>query len=870
MERRQTSRKKYKNINENKIPKEKRMEIIGVILCLVSILSVFGAFGINAGFVGGYLSSLLTYLFGVGALLFAALLFLMGFHFITERKYFKINARFFGFMLAFATFLTLYHYIRIPETSEITDAVTVGGGLLGGGLLFILRKFFGETFCGVVIFACIIISVVLSTNWSLGTEILNIWGKAKKKFEIFKNKMAENQNKNITEYKETDLYDQEWDDEYLSNHSPKIEIENKPAKSDVEEEEPQKPRLHSFWQDMEREEVIKKAINEAKIKEENIPENLEKPEPNAPQIIPASKRIDSGMGEGGFEVRADAFKSRDEISPTNDENSELDLSVPSFEKEDNIIEKSLKQEIEPILTKDTEKFDKPSEANNFVHISQLSEIKEKEGMKPTIKKESKPYELPEVTHILSKKVKKENLALKIEIEDNAKTLSKTLSDFKVNANIINACHGPAVTRYELEPAPGVKVSKITGLSEDIALALAATSVRIEPIPGKSAIGIEVPNKELEGVQLREVLERPYFKEAESKLTVGLGMDIGGQAIFADLAKMPHLLIAGSTGSGKSVCVNTLITSILFKAKPDEVKFILIDPKMVELSNYNGIPHLMTPVVTDAKKAASVLNWAVQEMEKRYAKFAEKVVRNMESYNSKFPEDKMGAIVIIIDELADLMMVAPHDVEDAICRLAQKARAAGIHLVLATQRPSVDVITGIIKANIPSRIAFAVSSQIDSRTILDSSGAEKLLGRGDMLFYPIGFPKPIRVQGAFVSDEEVEFLLDYIKNQGLENEINEEIETFTRQDTLSDDKPKNKRDDSPKVDELLLDAVEFVISTDQASASNIQRRFRVGYARAGRIIDTMEILGIVGPSLGSKPREILMNADDAIKAVESIQ
>ena len=343
------------------------------------------------------------------------------------------------------------------------------------------------------------------------------------------------------------------------------------------------------------------------------------------------------------------------------------------------------------------------------------------------------------------------------------------------------------------------------------------------------------------------------------------MDIGGQAIFADLAKMPHLLVAGATGSGKSVCINTLITSILFKAKPDEVKFILIDPKMVELSNYNGIPHLMVPVVTDAKKAASVLNWAVQEMEKRYAKFADKGVRDMERYNKSKPEDKMPSVVIIIDELADLMMVAPHDVEDAICRLAQKARAAGLHLVLATQRPSVDVITGIIKANIPSRISFSVSSQIDSRTILDMGGAEKLLGKGDMLFYPVGAAKPRRVQGAFVSDQEVEELLDYIRAQGQEAETNEEIIQFTEQAMKEDGKEKESA--GPQQDELLPEAVNAVLATGVASSSSIQRRFRIGYTRAARLIDTMEELHIVGPNAGSKPRDILMTTEQALAAVQ---
>ncbi|MDD6597950.1 DNA translocase FtsK [Anaerovibrio sp.] len=486
-----------------------------------------------------------------------------------------------------------------------------------------------------------------------------------------------------------------------------------------------------------------------------------------------------------------------------------------------------------------------------------------------------PYKLPPL-HLLSKTVKTMNESLNQEISNNAKILGETLANFKVKASILNACHGPAVTRYEVKPAPGVKVSKITGLADDIALNMAATAVRIEQIPGKAAIGIEVPNRELESVQLREVLENPAFAAAKSKLTVGLGKDIGGQAIFADLAKMPHLLVAGATGSGKSVCINTLITSVLFKAKPTEVKFILIDPKMVELSVYNDIPHLMVPVVTDAKKAASVLNWAVQEMEKRYGLIAQVGVRNMEGYNRLFadePEKQLPSIVIIIDELADLMMVAPHDVEDAICRIAQKARAAGIYLVLATQRPSVNVITGVIKANIPSRISFAVTSQIDSRTILDASGAEKLLGKGDMLFKPQEANKPTRIQGAFVSDKEVEMLTEYIRSQGHKLEANQEIIDFTNKAAESenagdgDDKPQAGR---VKIDSLLRDAVELTMSSGSASASSFQRRYHIGYSRAGRLLDTMEQLGIVGPPQGSKPREILVTEAQAFEIMDNYE
>lgn len=483
-----------------------------------------------------------------------------------------------------------------------------------------------------------------------------------------------------------------------------------------------------------------------------------------------------------------------------------------------------------------------------------------------------PYILPSL-HLLSKKVKVMSETLNQEIAANARILGETLANFKVKASILNACHGPAVTRYEVKPAPGVKVSKITGLADDIALNMAASAVRIEQIPGKAAIGIEVPNQELESVQLREVLENPAFAAAKSRLTVGLGKDISGQAIFADLAKMPHLLVAGATGSGKSVCINTLITSILFKAKPTEVKFILIDPKMVELSVYNDIPHLMVPVVTDAKKAASVLNWAVQEMEKRYGLIAQAGVRNMDGYNKQFeeePEKKLPSIVIIIDELADLMMVAPHDVEDAICRIAQKARAAGIYLVLATQRPSVNVITGVIKANIPSRISFAVTSQIDSRTILDASGAEKLLGKGDMLFKPQEANKATRIQGAFVSDKEVELLVEYIKSQGHKVETNQEIIDFTNKAAEAENESEEDKPTKTKMDSLLREAVELVMSSNNASASSFQRRYHIGYSRAGRLLDTMEQLGIVGPPQGSKPRDILVTEAQAFEIMDNYE
>lgn len=438
-------------------------------------------------------------------------------------------------------------------------------------------------------------------------------------------------------------------------------------------------------------------------------------------------------------------------------------------------------------------------------------------------------------------------------QNKSKEVIDTLKNFNIEIQDCNATFGPTITRYEVSPKPGTKVSKIVNLSDDLALSLAARSIRIEaPVPGKSVIGIEVPNDKPQVVGLREVITSNEFINDPSSLAVGLGKEISGKPLIADLAKMPHLLIAGATGSGKSVCVNTIITSLLYKSSPEEVKLLLIDPKVVELAHYNGIPHLLSPVVTDPKKASNALNWAVNEMNKRYQLFAENGVKDIAGYNRKC-ENKMHKIVIIIDELADLMMACGNEVEDYICRLAQMARAAGMHLIIATQRPSVDVITGIIKANIPSRIAFAVSSQTDSRTILDMGGAEKLLGKGDMLYYPLGAAKPVRIQGAFISEEESEKVIDEIKAQKQEEVKYEEeiMETISRPVAVKDN----------DVDEFLEEAIDFVVSNNQGSASMLQRKFKIGFNRAARLIDSMEERGIVGPNEGSKPRKVLMSKQD---------
>lgn len=522
--------------------------------------------------------------------------------------------------------------------------------------------------------------------------------------------------------------------------------------------------------------------------------------------------------------------------------------------------------------------------------------------------EEKKYQFPPI-QLLKPKLNSDDGDAMEEMQNNAKKLIDTLTSFGVKASIVNICRGPSVTRYELQPAPGVKISKITNLSDDIALNLAANGVRIEaPIPGKAAVGIEVPNKVVSMVTMRELIDSDKFRNSKSKLTTVLGRDISGEIVVTDLAKMPHLLIAGTTGSGKSVCVNSILMSILYKATPDEVKLLLIDPKMVEFSKYKGIPHLLIPVVSDAKKAAGALAWAVNEMLQRYKIFSEYDCKDIDSYNSlveknmnymeKNPpvvneegeevqpvlevnglpvaKEKMSRVVIAIDELADLMMAAPSEVEDSICRLAQMARAAGMHLILATQRPTVNVITGLIKANVPSRISLKVSSNTDSRTILDTGGGEKLIGRGDMLFLPVGAPKPIRVQGCYASDEEIEGVTHYIKkaySAQYNSEIEEKIKRIAAEEIAQGKKSGDSdsaSDEGLDVDSKMEEAIKCVIEAGQASTSLLQRRLKVGYARAGRMIDDMEQMGVVGPHQGSKPRDVLMTYNEWLERRNALE
>ena len=842
----------------------RKYELIGLILLSFALISGIGLLGLNVGFVGFFFADIFRYLFGLGAFFAILIVLLISTQYITHHRGVQYTKKFFGVIGLFISLLAIWHHFVIPVGEEILpQSLSEGGGLLGGGVLFVLRTLFGVDGAVILLGTFIVGSILLSTTWSLASGYMKTREQAKKSAQAagaalhttretigtVAEKFEQRTTQMVHQMTDTMPYNQEKDPLFVEQHSQMEDPKHHPddteekmhdsVSADLEihapiaEEEPVPVASPMESMVAEKETSSGAYLTTLKQEHENTPIqfSIQKSEEHLPEKIPSAPH----------EQAIDVLR----IAP--DEIEETDEMISDAEEQD---------------ASDEEVRQDDTEAATAMCYEQISSTDTETARKAA-------YILPKVTHILSKHVKKENESLDQEIEENAHTLQQTLESFHVNAKVISACHGPAVTRYDLEPAPGVKVSKITNLAEDIALQLATTSVRIEPVPGKAAIGIEIPNRILESVQLRDVLENPAFQEAQSKLTVGLGMDISGQAIFADIGKMPHLLVAGATGSGKSVCINTLISSILFKAAPDEVKFILIDPKMVELSNYNGIPHLMVPVVTDPKKASSVLNWAVQEMEKRYAVFASHSVRDIKSFNRRYAEEKMPFIVIVIDELADLMMVSPRDVEDSICRILQKARAAGIHMILATQRPSVNVITGIIKANLPSRISFAVSSQVDSRTILDRGGAETLLGKGDMLFSPQGAPKPIRVQGAFISDEEVEMLLDYIRSQGQEVSENEELIDFIENDSREDD--SSEEDEFlVKQDKLLPDAVELVMSTGQASSSSIQRRFRVGYSRAARLVDTMEELRIIGPSGGgNKPREILMSQEQAMELVKSL-
>lgn len=777
-----------------------KFEITGLILIFFGIFATIGILGVDTGSVGYALDGILAYGFGFGRIVVPLSLVIAGLKYIMLRKAWPMTAVWAWGAWAYELFLTLIHLLLVPDGAEFMPAsLRVGGGIAGAILASVLRGMLGQVGAILFIVVASVVTTLLWKKWSIAEPVAIVSNKATEEVSKMSDKAVES----------------------LQDASTAIRSWQRPHIFDVQKEEAEEE-----YRDLIQ---AKSADEEEQEQRETAVEwNITEPEEKIPFTPVYTEKPVS-------DYETDAVEETDAVlDEPADSRSDVEAHSNLAEKTD-VLQADM-TDLKPVEVEKTA-------ATADVGMTGTSAVPKAEG--------KRPYRLPPMTML--NPGKGQSGGLSDEVRQNARILQETLQSFNIDAKILNASQGPAVTRYELEPAAGVKVSKIVHLADDIALKLAATDIRIEaPIPGKAAVGIEVPNKKLSGVTIRDVLDTEAFKNTVGGVPVSLGKDIAGNPVIADLTKMPHLLVAGSTGSGKSVCINTFIASILFKQRPEDVKLILIDPKVVELSNYNGIPHLLTPVVTDPKKAASVLRWAVREMDDRYKRFALTKTRDISRYNELHPEEAMPFVVIIIDELADLMMVASNDVEESICRLAQKARACGMHLVLATQRPSVDVLTGLIKANVPSRIAFAVSSQIDSRTILDMAGAEKLIGKGDMLFYPMGASKPLRVQGAFISDAEIDKMTEFIKQQG-EPEYDESVQ-----------KAQSEHNDSEMdffEDELMRQAIDMVLETGQASASMLQRRFRIGYTRAARMVDTMEAMHIVGPSNGSKAREILMTPEE---------
>lgn len=893
--RRNTRRKRTSTKQQSKSQSfSLRSEVKGLIVIAFAVISFLGFFGFELGLVGQILTGIFRYGFGLGGIIPCLCVFWLGWRLLYKDTFISITKRGVVMTLFFLFLLALVPLWRVPEGQElITTQLANQGGFVGGAIATFLRTLLGNLGAIILDVFLLIAFGLLVTRLSLRSGLQKAADKtqvgldvakevaaekvavAKEVFEDWneQRKEAAEQRKAYNREKDTrfaDAADQALDalekqgiatGRDLFDSTTAVDVD--PIEDTVTTMESQK--TPTSWKELAEIEARNRAAEQLA----NI----------------------SGAFGDTKSYEADDFEQFSDIHRSTSDDyvyvPDEDFSyTPDEEYSDEVGTVENSDDEEPEFSYQNTTIG-PLETNHGAIASAVpgtgaaaSSVSAGAGMAgmglqvPSIisttedtaqvavskdgqihRSYDRPYHFPSLDILAKGKGSQNNGE---EVAQNAMMLEHVLSDFGITAKVVNATQGPTVTRYEIEPAPGVKVSRIVNLTDDIALNLAAQHIRMEaPIPGKSAIGIEVPNKTTEAVHLRDVLDCSDFKDARGGIPVGLGKDIAGKPVITDLAKMPHLLVAGTTGSGKSVCVNTLISSILFSRKPEEVKLLLIDPKMVELSIYNGIPHLMAPVVTDMKKAAAVLRWAVREMEARYKAFAASGKRDIKSYNEAHPKAAMPLIVLIIDELADLMMTAPDDIEESISRLAQMARAAGIHMVLATQRPSVNVITGSIKANVPSRISFAVGSQIDSRTILDMAGAEKLLGKGDMLFAPIGANKPIRVQGAFISDDEVEKLVEFVKAQRepeYDNTVTQEVEKEA-------EKESSDANDVYR-DELLERAVNLVMESGQASVSMLQRRFRIGYTRAARLVDTMEDLKIVGPSMGSKAREILMSPEQA--------
>ena len=853
-----------------------RSEIKGLVLMGFAILALIGMAGVETGIWGSIISGIFSYGFGLGGWVVALWVLYNGWCWLYRGSLAAITRK--GLLYTGVLFVVLVQLVlwKVTNGDELsTTTLAENGGVVGGLLGSLFRSLVGDI-GGILLSAIIGIACVLGiTKLSLREGLHKAKDKASVGLEIAQEKATETASairEQVHEWQEEwreerrKAYDREKDTRYpkTEDSSDEIEVETDavietqeaisratavevsganvvdvesmgPSESmiDTEELEAMEPSkdvtiMQPLMEDYEDEEAY---IPEPHIREDEVVTSTSEVESVvAPQMVDSAEEATEDTSEEIYTTDVDEEPHVTEVF------TELEpITPPSFLQTTNYVGSLVE-----VPTIETTKEDTAAVAVNTDGVARPRTIE-------------KPYQYPPLTMLSQGK---SNPVTSEEVAHNAVLLEETLDNFGITAKVVNATQGPTVTRYELEPAKGTKVSRIMGLQDDLKMSLAAVDIRMEaPIPGKSAVGIEIPNKNVSSVHLRDVLDCEEFQQASGGIPVGLGKDIADMPVITDLAKMPHLLVAGSTGSGKSVCVNTLISSILFSRKPDEVKLILVDPKMVELSVYNGIPHLMLPVVTDMNKAAAVLRWAVREMDARYMTLATAGVRNVASYNKQNPTKSMPLILIIIDELADLMMTNP-DVEESIDRLAAKARAAGIHMVLATQRPSVDVITGKIKANVPSRIAFTVATQIDSRTILDQAGAERLLGRGDMLFNPIGANKPIRIQGAFISDEEVEELIAFVKGQG-QPEYDEVMMAETDKGAESSDAVSSDEEQ----DELLERAVQIVLEQRSASASILQRRLRVGFSRAGRLIDTMQDMKIIGPPTNSsKGRDILMGED----------
>ena len=845
-----TSKTERKSTSNNVKPAN-RTEIKGLLVMAFAIVGLIGMMGVDTGTLGSVISGIFTYGFGLGGWVVAVWLLYNGWCWLYKGKLASVTRK--GLLYTVVVLVVMVQMVlwKVPAGDELaTTALADNGGVIGGLFGMLFRKILGDM-AGIFVTAVIAILCILGvTRLSLRQGLHKAKDTASIGLEIAQEKASETATairEQVHEWKEEwreerrKAYDREKDMRYPKDKDTTFDLESEGSVG-IEAEDADSTSVTTVVElaehgdgSIEDTATVEPMQSNTEVIMAPNPVEDDDEDSYIPELEPREDEVTDDFSSN--DTSGDIYSTDVDEEPYGTERSTtLDpITPPSFLQTTNYVEPLVE-----VPTIETTKEDTAAVAVNTDGVARPRTIE-------------KPYQYPPLMMLSQGK---SNPVTSEEVAHNAVLLEETLDNFGITAKVVNATQGPTVTRYELEPAKGTKVSRIMGLQDDLKMSLAAVDIRMEaPIPGKSAVGIEIPNKNVSAVHLRDVLDCEEFQQASGGIPVGLGKDIADMPVITDLAKMPHLLVAGSTGSGKSVCVNTLISSILFSRKPDEVKLILVDPKMVELSVYNGIPHLMLPVVTDMNKAAAVLRWAVREMDARYMTLATAGVRNVASYNKQNPTKAMPLILIIIDELADLMMTNP-DVEESIDRLAAKARAAGIHMVLATQRPSVDVITGKIKANVPSRIAFTVATQIDSRTILDQAGAERLLGRGDMLFNPIGANKPIRIQGAFISDEEVEELIAFVKGQG-QPEYDEAMMAETDRGAETSDAVSTDEEQ----DELLERAVQIVLEQRSASASILQRRLRVGFSRAGRLIDTMQDMKIIGPPTNSsKGRDILMGED----------